>query len=1114
MTQFLLPDPQCGYIYVLQGQPDGAPWVAFVLPDGITPPLMLDALPADYVWPVGTNDETVVCGFWVFAPQAPANTAIFGTALRNSDAQTYYRNLTMPVWVADPDAVALDPFYIPTIQKTSPVVASNANTPLGPRFSFLIPSDSNYSYDPTAQGVSIAGQGGFKFNVDGTFITGFDQTLNIPLCGANAGQIVLNGKLAFDMGVNGANVGIHYAYQKNAAPLTKVGAEEAGSEDDDTSPYQQVPYPLFSLGGSSSKITYQVLLDPAAPFDHTRTRFNFVDLPTIESGFTDPSGNSLYLTPTSGAGLAFRLMYGGADSYLEPDGVFTLSATTSSDQDVTTPSTLLCGCVGTEYVSGPGNLTAEFTAGPAYCPFDPHAAAPGQALPLSDENGSAVTAWLSLRTGEGNAVYQSQPSESALFAAGTGLADYLFVASDLPVITAPSLPGLPVSSYGLFQSEVGTAPDMAMYQAFERSVLAPARSVVVQPHAKATFTAQRNRMLTGHAAAAASAQTFVTGRGQVIKSTGNSFTSIDLTNTVDNSGVTHQWQLTDISPTLQAAILSNQCFVVATRTADGSGVTLFNIEGGVAFGDWLMEARLSSDPLEILIIKFAAQSISDLANTLASWTDASSFNASPADVQVGLQSILAEIAEAASGSDADLAAYYQHLNAVVTEPGWNGVLALNPAVPSLPTAVGSLLLALKDNQLPGLALGIKINDISGGGSVDPAIAASAPFAVVDYEISAAMRGTSIGLGNATGFEVEYIRAAFENGTLQQFSASSLLELNQLFSLPVALQDDGADAAQNIIKITGSYQQPQTPGAPGQYTFSSGSIASFRIAYDYYDGQNTAQILDNVTLDNVKLVPVSATQSRFVLNGQMAFNPPAGTTGEPYLGLTADLFDFDALPFGNLGIIMTEDASHAGQPTFSFDVTKTVFDNVGNRQLRQGLSTDLPLTLNKMLPSGSISTLGGSAIQVPSSWSPPSDDFDYALVYDLDLGSPGAKSPDTSDFSANLFLGWSADGRYSIGLLVNGVGNSKTLTLNGVMQLTYGVVGINTHKNNNVDRLILLLQQCTVQFLGDTIPGDAKPFDIKLFSSTYPATRLRWFGQVFDAPPSSSTGQQVKELGHG
>ena len=57
----------------------------------------------------------------------------------------------------------------------------------------------------------------------------------------------------------------------------------------------------------------------------------------------------------------------------------------------------------------------------------------------------------------------------------------------------------------------------------------------------------------------------------------------------------------DISPTLQAAILSNQCFVVATRTADGSGVTLFNIEGGVAFGDWLMEARLSSDPLEILI---------------------------------------------------------------------------------------------------------------------------------------------------------------------------------------------------------------------------------------------------------------------------------------------------------------------------------------------------------------------------------------------------------------------------------------------------------------------------------------------------------------------------------
>src|SRR5262249_2675439 len=158
-------------------------------------------------------------------------------------------------------------------------------------------------------------------------------------------------------------------------------------------------------------------------------------------------------------------------------------------------------------------------------------------------------------------------------------------------------------------------------RAFEGHVLAPARAQLI---AQAATLHPLQRRLRGSAAAAAAA-TYVTGRGLVVGATGGAFTSVQLATTIDASGATQVWELTQVSAALQAALLSNQCFLVATRSAF-QGTTLFKSAGEVAFADWSFEPAADlpqSD--QMLLFKFAPQSIDGLAGQLASWTNAGTF---------------------------------------------------------------------------------------------------------------------------------------------------------------------------------------------------------------------------------------------------------------------------------------------------------------------------------------------------------------------------------------------------------------------------------------------------------------------------------------------------------
>ncbi|CBS89292.1 hypothetical protein [Azospirillum lipoferum] len=1082
MTIQLQASAACPSVYLPVSTPSSplaGPWVALVLPEGVS----LTAVPqilSDWAWLDQASSQTPsmippVPGFWVFAPAAPADLPSFAEALWGSPAAAVFTGTTVPVWCRNADDLSNGLQWLATGSTTGPLILSSANIGFGNNFAFFIPSGSPFTRNSASDTLTITAQGKFIFNIRGSGITGFDPSLTLALTGSDAGLLILGATLSFDPSPSSANLGIHYLYQSSGAAVTVLN------------------YPLFDVGAAGPKIGYHVSLDPAAPFDGARTRFSFTQpATTLGAGFTSPLGQTVCLTPRSGAGLVIRSLWGtGGESCLEPDGDFTASLSPAmSDGSVA----LLCGSVGTEGLGGAAGSVLSFIAGAAYCPLDPTTAtASDQSDPLDDRGGAAVTAWVAVSAADGSAQYRCQPAQSALFQGGAGLPDYLFTGAAFPLVAGTTLSPVPMAAYGLINSQIAKVA-ATPYRAFENHVLAPVRAQTMATATKAALAAKAAaRTASAPAPAADTTSTYVTNSGLVATVDGEVLLSVQLAATVDAGGKTHSWVAEDISPALQTALMTNDCFLVVSRTAGSDGDILFSLSGDVAFSDWSFEPGIGADG-QFLIFKYAGTDIATLAGSLANWAEAATFNADPAAVQAALLSLIATVQAAAEGGDT----LYTTLWSALSDPAWNGLLALSAPANTLPEIVASMEYSL-GSTLSALAVGLQVNDLSGGGDESPAVAASAPFAVVDY--ANPDQAASPAAGGAYGYTLDSLRAGFINGTLTSFTAGGRLEINQLFGLPAALQNDGGDATSNIVAIDGRYLQPVGDDATGYYAFSAAGPAEFRIAYDYFDGQATAQILKTVNVTNLQFVQVNDNQSRFSLNGALVFNPPASAPEDPYLYLgsppTTDLFDFDALAYSDLGIVMTGSGVDL---VYSFDVAQVRFPTPTSG-LRQGLVTDLPLTAQSLSGAGSLSDLGAIAFQVPTGWTPPVDGFDYALVFAITLGSPGLLSSQAGSLTGTVYLGWGASGSYSLGLLISGIDQTCSLTLQGVMKLAIGVAGIDTMASDGTNRTVLLLQQCSLSFMGAAIPGSARPFTLTLFGAPpYPSQTLLWFG---DAVPATS-----------
>ena len=1054
-----------------------AGWMGFVFAQASPVGPTWGFLTLDQLWSEGSAPS----GFLVFAPRRPTNRGSFVTRLWAAAFAQQNPTIPLPTWVQDPDADVLSVGGIDlAFGASGPVTTGTGSTlSFGSGFAFSIPPNGAVRYDTEV--LSIQGvQPGFSLAMqNGRSISGFANWLTLPLSGPNRGQLMLSLTTGIDPSVGATDLAQHFYFlQADGQTLTVLR------------------YPLFDIGPTNPKFGFNVTLDPAAPFDPARSRLAFqAGAPSLTTGFTTAIGQQVGLAPIDGAALVFAPMPselvdgvplgpngGTIGSCLAPIGPFQVALSPPSPDGSVR---ILAGLSGSEYLRASAPPIAHFDAGCAALSMsDPTVPGPVSAT-LSD---LAVTSWLTISAGaSATAAYCSQPQQAPLYA-GAANPNWLFEYVETPLwssgATATS-PPMPAVGYGLLPATA----NFTAYAAMEQQVLAPARWQA----AVASTSTQ-----LPHADVQA---TLVTGGGLVVAVDGAAWQSIQIAQTTDSSGGAHTFELLAPAPPLVAALQASQVFVVATRATDGRGSSLFTVGGDVAIGDWSFALDFTSSTPPILIVKSADATIETLA--AGSWMLPATFNADPAAVQTTLNATIATAIANAQSTDPELAKMYSDIAAALTDPRWNGVLVLNPTLPSLPPVVADVATGLPVGQaLLGHHIGVRINDLGYDGGGNPSLDRSAMFALVDYEAPAPE--TPPGSTVDYAFDVDHLRALFENNELRLFDCEVELEINRLFGVPSVVQSDGVDAPTNVIILQGTYQATG-PGQQGSYTFASQGAVALRLAYEQMTAPVTTPIITTARFDKIQYAPYSndgpVIRSRFSLWGALAFAaPPAPKTGLAPI----DLFDYAQLAFANLGLIMS---SHrppvVGDPTWAFDTDHVAFDLQASI-LRPGLANDLPLTLVQLAydPTGALTpaAFGCTPLILPSTSPQPVPTATFALVYHLDLGGAGAMAALTDNLIATIVIAWQPTGGVFAALGIPGLGPQSVLPLQGVMPIAVGGYALAQDANG---RVLVQLTNCTSSFLGVTIPPSPLAFTLDLVGVPQGASNtLIWFADAPATPPSA------------
>lgn len=1053
--------------------PGGHGWMGFVFAAGAPPGPAWRFFAIEQLWSAGSAPS----GFLVFAPRRPTNPAAFATALLASDFGQQDPTIALPTWVPDPDAAA------PAVCGIDLAFGTGGPTTTGPGgmlgfgggFTFAIPPNGAVRFSDDALTIQGVFPGFTLAMANGRSLSGFANWLTVPLRGPARGQLQLTLTTGLDPSVGGADLAQHFYFV------------DAG-----TSQLTALRYPVFDVGPTGPKLGFDVVLDPAAPYDPARTRFGFqAGAPALTSGFTTTIGQTVTLTPQPGAALVFQplptqLVDGvptgpggaGVGSYLAPCGPFQLGLTPPMPDGSVQ---LLGGLAGAEYVRAPAPPVMTFVANqPALCRSDPTAALSNAPLALDDGGGLAVTAWPQLGPGGSGALaYCSQPQDAPLYGRSGG-APWLFGYAESPLWTgAGPAPLMPMIGYGL----VDPSAPFAAYTALEQHVLAPARWL-----AAVTAAGSGGGGATGP---------LVTGGGLVVETDASGWTRVVIAETTDAGGATHTFSLDQPGPELVAALQAGEVFVVATRATDGTGRSLFAVGGDVAIADWTFQLDLAAGA--ILIAKFASASIATLAGVMSGWALPAVFNADPAATQRALTAAIADAVARAGSSDPTLAAMYAGIAAACTDPTWNGVLVLGPQLPGLPPVVEDVASGLPVGvALTGHHVGVRINDVGHDGTGAPLIERSAVFALVDYEAPPPATGAATAADYT--FDVGHLRALFTNAQLARFDCEVELGLDTLFGVPAVVQAGLVDAPTNLIVVQGSYQaRPSAAGGQqGSYTFVAPAPVQLRLAYEKLTTPVAAPLITTVVLEKIQYAPLShdgdVIRSRFALWGWLACAPvPVPPSGLPPI----DLFDYERLAFSNLGLIMSSHRpSQAGDPTWAFDTEHVSFDLAAS-VLRPGLANDLPVSIVQLAydPAGGLTPagFGCTPLALSSTALQPVPTATFALVYRLDLGGPGAMAALTQNLIATIVVGWQPGGGRFAAIGIPGLGPQSQLPLQGVMPIAVGGYALAQDKNG---RVVLQLTNCTASFLGGAVPPGPLAFTLGIVGVAQGASNtVIWFGEA-------------------
>ena len=237
--------------------------------------------------------------------------------------------------------------------------------------------------------------------------------------------------------------------------------------------------------------------------------------------------------------------------------------------------------------------------------------------------------------------------------------------------------------------------------------------------------------------------------------------------------------------------------------------------------------------------------------------------------------------------------------------------------------------------------------------------------------------------------------------------------------------------------------------------------------------------------------MTSPDTQFTFRGTLEFGELKERTG----GGTFDLFSYDELAFSKLALEMRYPRSAPQATSFRLDPSDVSF---GSASARPGaMASHFPVRPIAMIADGDAaqpSDLGFMNVGVPGLEVTRLDARWFGIVFDLDLGTPGALAGAVG-FTARMAIVWSPSTSAEpvfVGLKMPGSsGTANELSLMGVLKLTIYQLQL-----LRADReFILKLTGMTLKVMGKTLPPGAT-FDFFLFGDPAAAggvTSLGWYG---------------------
>jgi hypothetical protein len=503
-----------------------------------------------------------------------------------------------------------------------------------------------------------------------------------------------------------------------------------------------------------------------------------------------------------------------------------------------------------------------------------------------------------------------------------------------------------------------------------------------------------------------------------------------------------------VNPTLSNALMNDNLFMVATNYEDGN--TPSNPIPGNPFGTFLNEIQMgewtfrldvgytedqTKLPRTTLIFKFTtALNVMDLVNNQAYWQNWDNFidkdqttaQAMADNIQVQLNAAFCQAKP--DPTNPDEAIYFADFWQKINDPNWTGILAINCGLDAgdLPPDLQDLLGGI-NGELRAHHFGITINQVNDDTAVWN-IDQSSMFALVYYNAAYAPPPIPIPAPPAPkpvqsnfGFQVLKLDALFENSVLTHFDSKIAVTIPQLFGENVSLDPSAEEGFPNVLEINGVYQKH---GTSGTVVFNTTEAQVFQFVYT---GVTGIRVIQEMHVTDAALVPVSSTTdpttkiitvlSNLALSGQLIFidnvdpnaDPPSGTDSplDIFSYGDADADPVTGLDFNTYNIAMTTEIQN------NVGTLTAIGPDLSSFMISPATSTYRPASLVAALPLKLTSFLQGpSSDGWPVTFAGDSSDAfaaDYALSFQVSLGSLGALSAFADSLEVDMILGWQKAG---------------------------------------------------------------------------------------------------------